>query len=138
MISKVVKQEIKRLLERGELFHREVAKRVGVSRQTVTRMSRRGPVGMIKEATKEGLGKCLVETEEEVIGGKRNRCSTCGAMVYGECYECRLKKAKRNGELPQTYVGSGESLDLCLTKEETERLEELREVIQLELAEDDE
>ena len=129
MISKAVKREIKHLLEIGGMSHREIAERAGVSRQTVTSVNKRGPVG-IKEVIKEVI-------TEEVIGGIRNRCSTCGALVYGECYECRLKEAKKNGEIPRVYIGTGGSLDFDLLDEEMERLKELREAIQLELAEDD-
>lgn len=131
MISEKVKQEIKRLLKIEGMSQREIVRRTGASRWMVTKV-KNGKSIEIREANR--LESCLVG-----MGGRKNRCLTCGALVYGECYECHLKEAKESRELVQVYVGDGKSLDLDLLDEEHERLKELREgrKIQEELLDED-
>ncbi len=127
MISEAVEREVEHLLKTEGMSQREIARRTGVSRQVVGRVKNGKLVG-IREVMRRKLEVSLVEMRD-VTGGRVNRCSTCGAMVYGECRECLLKKAKRNGELTQVYDGSGGSLDSDLSDEEASRLEEIREAM---------
>jgi hypothetical protein len=104
---------------------RNISKRLCVNRDTIKRVAE----GSHPYCYLPGIQAEEVEVYVEAVGGIRNRCSGCGAMVYGACYECRLKKEKRNGELARVHVGPGESLDLDLSDEEVERLKELREAM---------
>ena len=62
---------------------------------------------------------------------KAKRCGICGALVYGECYECYLKGKKVRGKLRKVFDlsrGDGKGLlDLDLSDDEERRLLEVRE-----------
>jgi transcriptional regulator with XRE-family HTH domain len=129
MISEAVEREVKRLLETGGITQRGIARRIGVSRQTVANVKNRKPVE-IRKAIKRKLENSLAEMEK-IVGGRINRCPGCGALVYGECYECCLKKAKKERKLARVYNGPGESLNFDLSNDDASRLGEIRKVMRI-------
>ena len=74
-------QEIRRLLDEGNLSQRKIAKRLNVSRGTVGAIAsgQRGIYG--RESTRDELDICYELPPE--------RCPGCGAMVYKPCILCR-------------------------------------------------
>ncbi len=89
MLSLVLVEEIRRLLEEGQLSHRKIAAKLGVSRGTVGAIAsgRRGMYG--HEANGLSMNSQSVLAE---------RCPTCGAMVYKPCLLCRSREYKRRQE----------------------------------------
>lgn len=81
MIAHRVANEISRLLAEDQLPQREIARRLGVSRGTVSGIS---------------TGKRSVRTakrREIEDDGPPQRCPTCGAMVLMPCRSCRTRAA---------------------------------------------
>lgn len=80
-LSKV--QEIRRLLEEGELSQRKIATRVGVSR---------GTVGALATGKRGDYGR--EPTVEEPLGPPE-RCPGCGQLVVMPCVYCRAMDYRR-------------------------------------------
>jgi hypothetical protein len=68
--------EIRRLLDEGQLTHRLIAAKVGVSRGLVTNISRGR-----RNLRMNGEGKFSIPA----------RCRHCGGMVYKPCVLCRTR-----------------------------------------------
>jgi len=81
MIAHRVVNEISRLLAEDQLSQREIARRLEVSRGTVSRIS----TGKRSDHT--------AERSEVENSGPPQRCPTCGAMVLMPCRGCRTRAA---------------------------------------------
>jgi transcriptional regulator with XRE-family HTH domain len=90
MLSTALIHEIDRLLKEGELSHRKIADRLGVSRGVVDGLAngRRGLYG--KEPDDEDRRSLATAT----------RCTHCGYRVYMPCLICQAREHKynQNGE----------------------------------------
>ena len=85
MLPLATVQEIRRLLDEGQLSQRKIAAKLKVSRGTVGSIAsgRRGLFGREPEAERSEL--CSLDLPPE-------RCPGCGAMVYMPCVLCRTRK----------------------------------------------
>jgi hypothetical protein len=81
MLSSCLVEEIRRLLAAGH-SHRDIARTVGVSRNTVNRIAARKRPDMVDP----------VENALSSLPRRRpKRCATCGGMVYQPCKLCRMR-----------------------------------------------
>ena len=95
MLPLATVDEIRRLLDEGELSQRKIAKKLGVSRGTVGAIAsgRRGHYGREPEFGEPELYNPDLPPE---------RCPTCGGMVYMPCALCRTRRyVKRRRNLKQ-------------------------------------
>jgi len=94
MISLGVVDQIKRLLEEGDLSQRKIARQVGVSRGTVNAIARG------KRPDYEARGR---DREDDVVapGGPPARCPTCGGMVEMPCLACRVRAMRESRRRPR-------------------------------------
>jgi hypothetical protein len=78
-------EEIRRLLEEGELSQRKIATKLRVSRGTVSAIAsgKRGIYGSEPDPEKPELHSLDLPPE---------RCSGCGAMVYMPCVLCLARR----------------------------------------------
>ena len=85
MLPLALVEEIRQLLEEGQLSQRKIAAKLGVSRGTVGAIAsgRRGIYGREPEAGELVLA-CLDQVPE--------RCPGCGAMVYKPCLLCHTRR----------------------------------------------
>jgi hypothetical protein len=84
MISLAVVDEIERLLSKGDLSQRKIARRVGVSRGTVNAIAlgkRPDYRARQRERADDFVAPC----------GPPRRCPSCGAMVEMPCVACRVR-----------------------------------------------
>ena len=84
MLPLSVIEEVRRLLDEGELSQRKIARKLGVSR---------GIVNSIANGSRGIYGR---EPDEEdlLLGGVQltpERCPSCGAMVYKPCVLCSAR-----------------------------------------------
>jgi len=91
MLSLAVVEEIRRLLDEGQLSQRKIALKLNVSRGTVGAIAsgRRGVYGSEPKSTEPTL--CCLELPPE-------RCTGCGAMVYMPCVLCRAREFRARQE----------------------------------------
>ncbi|MCA9229789.1 MAG: hypothetical protein KDA57_04000 [Planctomycetales bacterium] len=84
MLPLALVEEIRRLLDEGQLSHRKIAAKLNVSRGTVGAIAsgRRGIYGREPDLSSNVL-PCQDLTPE--------RCSSCGAMVYKPCVLCNAR-----------------------------------------------
>lgn len=85
MLPTVLILQVRRLLDAGELSHRAIARKVGVSRGTVAEMAhgRRADFGRDPEDRKTpGIRATTVPL----------RCPTCGGLVYVPCRLCEARE----------------------------------------------
>ncbi len=89
MIASEVVDEIKRLLNEGNLSQRRIARQVGVSRGTVHAIAR---------GKRPDYRTRRREQEDGFVAarGPWDRCPTCGGMVQMPCLACRVR-AMREG-----------------------------------------
>ena len=87
MIAAGLVEEVRRLLEQGELSQRKIAVRLGVSRGTVNAIA---------------LGKRAVRVRRKIPvddflppAGPVGRCPTCGGLVRMPCLACRVRAGQR-------------------------------------------
>lgn len=87
MIAQVVVDEIRGLLEEGELSQRTIARRVGVSRGTVHAIARgkRPDYCTLQHDTDDFLPPV----------GPLRRCPGCGGMVLMPCLLCHVRRMGR-------------------------------------------
>jgi hypothetical protein len=85
MLPLVMAEDIRRLLEEGELSQRKIAAKLGVSRGTVGAIAsgKRGIYGSEPDPEKPGLRSLDLPPE---------RCSGCGGTVYMPCVLCRARR----------------------------------------------
>ena len=98
MLSLALVEEISRLLAEGQLSHRKIAAKLGVSRGTVGAIAsgRRGMYGHEPGAENLSLNQQSALAE---------RCPTCGAMVYKPCLLCRSREYKQRQERLSKLAG---------------------------------
>jgi hypothetical protein len=91
MLPTTLVHEIDRLLQEGELSHRKIAARLGVSRGTISAIAsgRRGLYG------KEPVDAHLLR----VPSSPPTRCPHCGYRVYFPCNICRTRAHRRRQRL---------------------------------------
>lgn len=85
MLPRATVEEVRRLLDEGELSHRKIAEKLDVSRGTVGAIGsgRRGLYGREPDSGEPTL--CCLDIPPE-------RCRGCGAMVYKPCVLCRARE----------------------------------------------
>jgi len=102
MLPLALVEEIRRLLDEGQLSHRKIAAKLDVSRGTVGAIAsgRRGIYG--REPNSEDSSLACQDFAPE-------RCRHCGAMVYKPCVLCNArayrKRQTRLAELAMRRVG---------------------------------
>jgi len=123
MIKKYLETEVLRLLGTGKHSLREIARRTGVSRGTVSNIasgkqtikSRKGEINL----SDDGL---LPSSEDPP-----RRCPDCGAMVFMPCRSCEVKAlAAKKEKRPFDRHGPELVLGLNLKPAHQERYEEVR------------
>jgi hypothetical protein len=92
MLATALVQEIDRLVKQGQLSHRKIAMRLGVSRGTVNAIAsgRRGLHG--KDASSDDC-----DTSAALLPA--TRCSRCGYRIYAPCLICRTRDHRRRQQL---------------------------------------
>jgi hypothetical protein len=88
MLPTSLVHEIDRLLKAGKLSHRQIAKRLGISRSTIGAIAsgRRGLHGM------DAIDKRRARTPSSAP----TRCSRCGYRVYLPCLICGARRVKES------------------------------------------
>lgn len=94
MLPLVLVEEIRCLLDEGELSQRKIAIKLDVSRGTVSAIAsgRRGVYGSEPKSDEPAL--CCLELPPE-------RCSGCGAKVYMPCVLCSAREFQARQDLLQ-------------------------------------
>ncbi len=121
MLSSATFQHIQELLDRGELSRRAIARRLGVSRNTV------GAIARGERPDYDALRRMRERREVPAPAGPPRRCPTCGAMVYPPCVACRVRAELR---MVARCVRPGLSADdtaLALRPHHRARYEQVRE-----------
>ena len=100
MIAAPVVDEIKRLLDIGELSQRSIARQMGVSR---------GTVGAIANGNRPDYEaqRRFRENRFVVPEGPPVRCPGCGAMTQMPCLACHVRALAKRG---QTFAGRQSAL----------------------------
>jgi len=102
MLPLALVEEIRRLLDEGQLSHRKIAAKLDISRGTVGAIAsgRRGIYG--REPAADDLSLACQDLAPQ-------RCRSCGAMVYKPCVLCNArayrKRQARLAELAVRRVG---------------------------------
>lgn len=93
MLPVAVIEEVRRLLDEGELSQRKIASKLRVSRGTVGSIAngRRGIYGREPEGEEQPTLCCLDVPPA--------RCDGCGATVYKPCLLCRTREYKARQKL---------------------------------------
>lgn len=115
MIALEMVEEIKRLLAKGELSQRAIARLTGISRGTVNAIAqgkRRQP-RCVKQADDD--------EEEDTPSGPPQRCPGCGGFVYMPCRLCKVRAAMATSSLPRSKDGATEPMRVELTVEQWKR-----------------
>ena len=93
MIDDDTIRAVQRLLAGGCPIKQIVAQ-LDISRPTIRRIQRgERKVGQRSNHEREGYNN--IEPR-----GSKNRCPTCGGMVYGECLACRVRKTMEGEKKP--------------------------------------
>ncbi len=87
MLALGLVNEIKRLLETRDLSQRQIAKRLGTSRGTVSDVAK----GRRRTHTKNANADLSVFSNESELA----RCPGCGGKVYMPCLRCRICSLKQ-------------------------------------------
>jgi hypothetical protein len=87
MLATALIQEIDRLLKQGQLSHREIAARLGVSRGTVNAIAN-GRRGLHGKDMQDGDAYPSTPASSPV------RCPRCGYRIYAPCLVCRARDHK--------------------------------------------
>ncbi|GAB6164259.1 hypothetical protein JCM19992_02590 [Thermostilla marina] len=96
MISAQLVRAVEALLRRGDLSHRQIAKRLGTSRQTVDRVAAGKHRACREELPTEPVEPIAVR-----------RCPGCGAIATVPCRVCRLREMLAAGRLPKPVPAHG-------------------------------
>jgi hypothetical protein len=100
MLPLSVVQEIDRLLGEGNLSHRKIAERLGVSRATVSAMAT-GKRGVHGKVPLPG------GPNERCPHARPERCPRCGFRVYMPCLVCRTRAYRRDQHLHRLVESAG-------------------------------
>ncbi|MBN2475836.1 MAG: helix-turn-helix domain-containing protein [Pirellulales bacterium] len=85
MIAPEIVDEIRRLLAEGRLSQRKIARRTGVSRNTVGAIA----TGRRRDRKRRHPGR--LEADDAPPAGPPQRCPGCGGMVWMPCRLCRTR-----------------------------------------------
>jgi len=90
MLAPSLVEKIRLLLSEKTCSHREVARRLGVSR---------GSVGAIARGTRPDYTRPRRRRSDQIVppGGRPVRCRSCGALVQMPCLRCQLHAMRRRG-----------------------------------------
>jgi hypothetical protein len=88
MFPNAVILEIRNLLDEGELSHRAIAEKVGVSRGVVDNIAGG------RRALRDHQSACVRLSREHGLGTPV-RCRKCGGLVYEPCLLCRAREHQR-------------------------------------------
>jgi len=122
MIAPAVVQEVRRLLAKGRLSQRKIARLTGISRGTV------GAIAAGKRPDHGLLGRAAKD-EFAAPTGPLQRCPGCGGMVYMPCRLCRTRALKARSSkppIPAWLMQLEEPLGLALREDDRARYEEIR------------
>jgi hypothetical protein len=99
MIASTVVQQIRHLLEEGDLSQRKIARRLGVSR---------GTVNAIAQGRRPDYAAADGGRSEDVFSPTvpPRRCPGCGGMVYMPCLLCHIRAVKRLTEAGESSINS--------------------------------
>ena len=89
MLPTALVHEIDRLLKRGELSHRKIAARLGVSRGIVSAIAN-GRRGLYGKDPPDESRRSITPTSPAA------RCRRCGYRVYGPCLICEAREHQFN------------------------------------------
>ena len=104
MFPNAVILEIRSLLDEGELSHRAIAEKVGVSRGMVNNIAR-GRRGL------RSLKDDRMRQSREHFQSIPKRCRCCGGLVFEPCLLCRTRNyQRRNQEIGRQAVRSQPSV----------------------------
>ncbi len=122
MITARVVDEVRRLLARGELSQRKIARLLGISRGTV------GEIASGRRPDYEALRRDRAEEEPAPPAGPPRRCPDCGGMVAMPCLACSTVAADNVPGFLTLYdrLRYDEPLGLNLRPEDRKRYEEVR------------
>ena len=101
MLDRETVETIRQMLESGEFSQREIADKIGVSRGTVSAISR-------GSRTERFAGESD-ETDSPFEAGPPRRCPTCGGLVQMPCLACRTREMIATESCQASW---GESADL--------------------------
>ncbi len=87
MLRTAIVEEIRLLLASGRISQRGIARRLGISRGTVSAVAQ----GQRRERTVGPQGTC----EDPEARGPLERCPGCGARVFMPCLACRIRAIQR-------------------------------------------
>ena len=91
MLSPAKVEEVRRLLERGAISQRQIARELGISRGSVNAIaSGKRPDYPVKELDEDDI-RCWLPPV---------RCSGCGGMVFAPCRLCRVRAVQREQRSP--------------------------------------
>ncbi len=93
MLADAVVDQVRHLLNEGELSQRKIARRLGVSRGTVNAISQ----GRRPDYCRTDLA---AGGEFPVLEGLPRRCPGCGGMVWMPCLLCRIRALGRIDRRP--------------------------------------
>jgi len=113
--------EIRRLLAEGNLSHRKIARRMGVSRGTVHTVA----VGRPRRIAPPRDERQPVDRHS----GPPKRCPECGGLVYLPCQLCKARRIRDDapaGASDAPVDAADVDLDLQLTGRQRKRYEKLR------------
>jgi hypothetical protein len=84
MIAIEIAEQIQELLRQGQLSQRKIARRFGISRNTVGAIARR--TRPIRQPVKR-----IGSDDGPLPTGPLERCPGCGGMVHMPCLACRIR-----------------------------------------------
>lgn len=123
MLAPEMVHEVRRLLAEGRLSQRRIARRLGISRNTV------GAIAGGQRPDHDSLRRGGEEVPPAESSGPPQRCPGCGGLVYLPCRLCQVRSAtarstKSSGQ--PRFVPPEEPLELSLNREHRRRYEQVR------------
>jgi hypothetical protein len=124
MISPEAVAMVKLLLKEELLNHREIARRVGINRETV------GIIARGQRPDYESLRQARIKRSPRKRGKTARLCPECRALVYLPCVACETRREMARHSLQQLFCGRLDHLDeplrLALKEQHRQRYEEVR------------
>ena len=99
MLPLATVEEVRRLIDEGQLSQRKIAQKLGISRGTISAIAsgKRGIYGREPDPEEPTLA-CLDVPPE--------RCNGCGATVYKPCVLCRTREYQARQKRPRCAAGA--------------------------------
>ncbi|MCA9232146.1 MAG: helix-turn-helix transcriptional regulator [Planctomycetales bacterium] len=101
MLTESVVMAVTTLLVEGQLLQRQIARRTGVSRTTISNIAN-GRRGLWGRETPCGDA----ETHHLAIEAKAERCPGCGGLVYMPCVLCAVRSSPGRTEVCNVEIPS--------------------------------